>query len=514
MSTYYLRIEAVNFDTFLGDTHDLSTVRGGGLLLLEAVEQDLAHRASGGAHSVEDLRLQKIYSGASIGLFSFDAADSAAAEKCRERVEAHLHQGALSEATLMVDLVPEGQSSVKHLLAALMTRNRRRQLTSPTLVMPAPVGDQVCEVNDLHPAVQWVDRKGASAVPANQKKIQVSSKVLDRREYGVEQKYHFYKRTGTLHEEYVNELDQLTDCPGQGLLHHKLALIYLDGNDFGKIVRDCNTVGRIQQFSELLQGNQNAFLRHVLDQALADPSWLWSGNVITNGGQHLRKERAIRLDTLLWGGDEIIWVVPAWKGWWMLAEFFRTFGHVDGKPVGVSFAPKPKDERALTHGASIVFAHHHAPIHRLTNLAKHLAEAPKKRGKKDTPTTNWFTYQVLESFDHLGSDPDVSREARLPFGVKPNALCLPGDQMHLVPAALEPFRQRFPKAKLHALTRGGPRERKTVDVKAAGDALKKYGLTHEFATFRKLLQSPSDEAAWFHLAELWDYTRTTEEAAQ
>ena len=45
MSTYYLRIEAVNFDAFLGDTHDLSTVRGGGLLLLEAVEQDLAHRA-------------------------------------------------------------------------------------------------------------------------------------------------------------------------------------------------------------------------------------------------------------------------------------------------------------------------------------------------------------------------------------------------------------------------------------------------------------------------------------
>ena len=212
MSTYYLRVEAVNFDAFLGDTHDLSTVRGGGLLLLEAVEQDLAHRASGGAHSVEyeDLRLQKIYSGASIGLFSFDAADSAAAEKCRERVEAHLHRGALSEATLMVDVVPEAQSSVKHLLAELMTRNRLRQLASPTLVMPAPHDSQVCAVNDLHPAVQWVDRKGASAVPTNQKKIQVSSKVLDRREYGVEQKFHFYKRTGILHEEYVNELDQLT----------------------------------------------------------------------------------------------------------------------------------------------------------------------------------------------------------------------------------------------------------------------------------------------------------------
>ena len=33
-------------------------------------------------------------------------------------------------------------------------------------------------------------------------------------------------------------------------------------------------------------------------------------------------------------------------------------------------------------------------------------------------------------------------------------------------------------------------------------------------TFRKLLQSPSDEAAWYHFAELWDYTRPTAEAAQ
>ena len=28
------------------------------------------------------------------------------------------------------------------------------------------------------------------------------------------------------------------------------------------------------------------------------------------------------LETLLWGGDEILWVVPAWKGWELARWFF------------------------------------------------------------------------------------------------------------------------------------------------------------------------------------------------
>jgi hypothetical protein len=36
MSTYHLRLEAVNLDAFVYDTNLLSAVRGGGLLLLRA----------------------------------------------------------------------------------------------------------------------------------------------------------------------------------------------------------------------------------------------------------------------------------------------------------------------------------------------------------------------------------------------------------------------------------------------------------------------------------------------
>jgi hypothetical protein len=36
--SYYLRVECVNLSFFIDDTNDLSTTRGGGLLLLEAME--------------------------------------------------------------------------------------------------------------------------------------------------------------------------------------------------------------------------------------------------------------------------------------------------------------------------------------------------------------------------------------------------------------------------------------------------------------------------------------------
>lgn len=41
MTTYYLRIEAVNLANFVYDTQDLSTIRGGSLLLRDAVAREI-----------------------------------------------------------------------------------------------------------------------------------------------------------------------------------------------------------------------------------------------------------------------------------------------------------------------------------------------------------------------------------------------------------------------------------------------------------------------------------------
>ena len=72
---YYLRVEGVNLAHFVYDTQDLSTVRGGSLLLLLAVDEV--------CQQVQTARLVPISTGASIGLFQYDAADEAVAQRVR-----------------------------------------------------------------------------------------------------------------------------------------------------------------------------------------------------------------------------------------------------------------------------------------------------------------------------------------------------------------------------------------------------------------------------------------------
>ena len=80
VTDYLLRIEAVNLASFVSDNADLSTVRGGGLLLLEAI-RSVAECCWQGA------KLQTISVGASMGLFQFAADDD---QPLRSEVEQFL----------------------------------------------------------------------------------------------------------------------------------------------------------------------------------------------------------------------------------------------------------------------------------------------------------------------------------------------------------------------------------------------------------------------------------------
>src|SRR5438046_1029460 len=99
MSRYYLRVEAVNLTNFIADTQDLSTIRGGSLLLLNAV--DVLPR------KVDGVELVPLSTGASAGLYSFQASDDDAAKGVRDEVIACLsRQEELKYATFVVDYQP------------------------------------------------------------------------------------------------------------------------------------------------------------------------------------------------------------------------------------------------------------------------------------------------------------------------------------------------------------------------------------------------------------------------
>jgi hypothetical protein len=210
----------------------------------------------------------------------------------------------------------------------------------------------------------------------------------------------------------------------------------------------------------------------------------------------LTADKKLRLETLLWGGDEIEWVVPAWKGWEVLRLFYE-------------FDPSPAyDKTPLTHAAGIVFCHHNAPIlqirklaHRLANLAKsNLTSIPKSREHGDI-----FHYLILESFDML----EGSLDAFLKDYYKPvdyKELLLNGLEMQSFSKDMKIVRSGFPRGKVYEIISALKEKKDVDDIKEQGiqscSASRKEELR---AAIESLLKGNINR--WFLIADLWDFTK-------
>jgi hypothetical protein len=516
VSSQFVRVEAVNLANFIEDTQDLSTVRGGGLLLLNFPEALPALVAAG-----------KIHTGASAGLFKVSLPEGENAENFCEALRADLASGARQEATFVVDCCPDHGDFVRdHALA--VASNRWRQMQSPSVILPKP-GAGPCEVDRVRPWAEELLWKGAVYAPTpEERNKKVSKSVEQRRKYGLDQKLGFYEKhaKGLRYTDFTNDLGQIADYPDAGKLHRKIALIYLDGNGFGAIKRSCVDTTALAAWSKRMDANQDAFLSWLLSIPPGRPAseWTWSGEVVSNSGARIPKQNAFRIETLLWGGDEIVWVVPAWTGWWVLQKFFELYGHVGhSRP---EFDPDGKGARPLTHSATVVFCHYNAPIHRINALAHRLTEAPKRliqRGAEAVPKQtprNYCAYQALESFDHLGGDPEAARgDLVAPLGVGPEALLLQGEDMAAVHTAITQLKDGLARSRLHDVLariyrdknvqRGldagrqavARAERESPGAESAFGALSAVsagsvpGVTPEIR----------EAIAWLHAGELWDY---------
>ena len=90
---------------------------------------------------------------------------------------------------------------------------------------------------------------------------------------------------------------------------------------------------------------------------------------ISRPGVGGKVQTKVRIETLLWGGDELIWVVPAWCGMEAVQFFFDNTNTKD--------AVWEVNGRRLTHAAGVVFCSCRAPIRSVVKLAKELAESVK-----------------------------------------------------------------------------------------------------------------------------------------
>jgi hypothetical protein len=482
-TTYYLRVEGVNIAHVLDDTRQLSVIRGGGLLLRQAV-MDLRGKKEDLPNELKTLGLKAISTGASIGLFSFEAdTPQSTVGTVVEYLRTHPHYRHL---TFVVD-IQEDSKNFQHDKEAVLARNRFRQMQQVTVAVSGKNENEktgACALDNLRPA-----KRHAYLKKDLHRKVSVS--VHERIKYGRKQKHLFYDGETGQDLKYTNDLQDLAalsdaqaKIPELKQLNNKIAVLYFDGNGFSGIqTRRCGTQEKQIAFDNYIQGERKGFLCCLLDCIALDSDFQ-----IDKG--------ALRLETLLWGGDEMIFVVPAWKGFEVLNFFYQ------------HSAEWKFDGEKLTHASGLVFCSAKTPIQRVTHLAKELAENVKD--SPDGRNCNLFDYMVLESIDfpteplghtrkrQFGEEMTTARAPLVPFN----------DDMRKAAAWLKEF---IPKGQAYACARAaladyeddGTRQEEQATRLAEVSQIERNdieaNLTLLFPT------APDTRWQWLHLVDLWDY---------
>jgi len=555
--TFFLRIEAMNLGNFVYDTNDLATIRGGSLLLLEAMEEveklinQVSANTPNNAEKIEQLekKLQSIShdkslskkqikrekgvlrqqikqlkainnlgtsssanhtisKGASWGLFDLGDIDHKKALEIKQQVIKLFKQPtennkAYQYATFMVDVYPKPDTSYTKTRDTLQTLNRWQQLQSPSFSI-VKEAINICQIDHLTPADKTTYNKDGD-------KIFIADSIKARREYGreVKKQADFYANRGAIAKEegetltLSSDLEKLSANPPEYARHlkGKIAFIYIDGNEFGKMQKASTNEIEQQQFDNQTRSGRDKVLKDIIQKIKTQEDWL--------------NEKELRLETLLWGGDEIIWVVPAWQGWSLLNQFYQLAKeHIKLN----SQSPQHKEPQELFHGSSIIFCHHNAPIHRIDQLARRLADNYSK--KAEHKKQNKIAYQLLKSFDHVGSDLQTYRQDRIK-GLTDNLdeLLIDARNMEDIENCIRTLKDNdFPRRKIYQILqayRNNEAEKaeqlyqKLIGAKEQNQQQKIYQnqlqiLQAQFDLSESEAEKQTTQIHWLHLMELWD----------
>ncbi len=585
MDKIYLRAEAVNLANLIKDTEDLSTIRGSGLMILDLTGPvGRAIDRSGLATSKT-----QVTSGASQTVFRVELKADSLPQQLEAAVSAELRRDArLRFATVVV--VVQAATDYATAREALLARTRWQQLRqsriSPAGLIPSPPtipanADQDtswrpwCAVDLVRPVAKTAENV------RNEEKRGVGESVFVRRNFGFAEKQGFYEReVGWTPQADIAEkmraawdfhqIAQFDTGPESAkayqdlpsVLNGKIALLYVDGNRFGKIQADkCTTEEAQAQWDQMCQGQRRKALQAILKQAWdqehpdwTDPRWWNYSNP---------KEWRLRLETLLWGGDELLWVVPAWQGLQVAQTFFeaierrqpapaaelkrdhwgapvssqsRGIRNLDRKPskgketaVGQQHAEAKVDFGILTYSAGLVFCHAEAPIQRVWDLAHELAEEAKQAVHREA---NALSYTVLESFDQLGESLQAARLRQLPFspsdeatdvakrltdtGQRLDRTVIRSEELAGLLKAIQWMKANFPRGSVYRILRVLRQDKwKTPFTTWFSRAMRDLPASErrhgaQYLDFFDLRTAkPGDELGrrlnWMHLAELWDY---------
>ncbi|WP_295435984.1 hypothetical protein [uncultured Thiodictyon sp.] len=527
---FYLRVEGLNIGAVIEDTDQLSVARGASFLLREAIT-DVESRKPHNGIPLLPPNARVVSTGASIGEFLLPDTDQLQAQEIAAHIVDYLSTPTRRYRNLSFGVCAEGYSPAAGELAVrerALARIRFAQLRSPTYVPPPLNTDP-----DVGPC-GWDGRRPADArrpiAREGEDEIRVSTSVRERWSHGVTRKQGFYRDEAGLTTDhpaypfrYSRDLGDLARDRRAGNLNGKVAVIYADGNRFSSIREEtCKRFKSLEKFDRAIKDRRRVYLNDLLRFMATDERFfLASGNGVGR----------LRLETLLWGGDELLLVVPAWCGFDVLQHLFT------------SFAGWAHDDRSLTQAVGLVFCRAKTPIQRSMTLARQLADRIKARlqaearGKNeqerlDSQLKNRFDYMVLESVDFPVED-DLGDyfEGRYSAAAKLRQDLAPAGDWPRTRPLLEALLGRFPKGQSYAVARAAvatdwseqAREPTAADAEIAYSAaltrMKEVTqdpdasdleatLTRLFGTAGTVKIGGSaitNPWTWIHLAELWDY---------
>lgn len=516
-SSFLLRIEGINLDHFVFDTRDLSTVRGGSLMLLEAVGKAVEFLETQGVNP------KVISQGASVGIVQISTED---ATKAAEDLRAQLRKD-FPHATFAVAVTPDAKDYGKE-REQLLAQIRWHQLQGASLAIPprntTHLSQPACGLNGILPA---------SLAQPRGKLLSVSDSVASRRKEGSKAKQNFYSRLirevlgaeavpGDL-PEFAPDFESIAlGCqPREG----KLAVFYADGNSFGKLQQElCTDLPKQALWDRFIRRTRTAFLKQFLEtEVISKPEW-------KNG------DNRARFETLLWGGDELMFVMPAAFGWRFAQQFFAFFGgrnlreaEADQSAEADWKAARFESNAVLTHTAALVFCQSHAPIDRIKHLAKEqMAEFAKSieiDGEPIGRKRDQLVVVALESFDNLGSSYESAMQRRYSGSSESEfplaSMVLAGNSNCALGEVIEIFARQIETLKTEANSFARGKLRQLVLEILSGAPLpdfEKLFSAEEKGAFRNAnhLAKAAGEALakdcfqdqkvlWLQLEELWDY---------
>jgi hypothetical protein len=521
-----LRVDGKNIYSTVLDTNDISTQRGASYELL-----DTALRVGEEVKANHNANAKVVSLGASSAVIEVK---HSALSTLVPAIRKIFSEPAKAHFTHDLSIVAkQGRDANAFSVAekGAIAASRWHQLQRVTVGIPTVVSgvSDVCEFDRVRPAT----RKIPLSKPSNN----ASDFVFNRREQGRKLRQNLYNEifknaavsqlSAKNSVGFTSDLHQLSEYEGSQKeqidfrMNNKIAVIYADGNGFGRIAANAsehNVLGAWDGFIRTLRAN---LLKHLLESADATPLMI---------AKNEEAQKVLRLETLEWGGDEMMWVVPAAFGFdfvqkileftanWNTANCPEYNNAVNNGSSGDGSRGEP-----LHHSIGMVFCHRNAPIVRIRQLVQRLGDKGKDKGKSKTSPCNTLTWTALESFDHLGVDFEAGLTRRYNKALTAADWTLNPTELKNLTDFFDAHKAQLPRAQITAAAMRCVHSTMPDSAKVLAHAYREcffaeqspavaqawHALSGKPAIKAALIETsdldPAEKRAWIWLAETFDY---------